>query len=70
MKKNTILLIAAWVLLVPVSLCAQNKTLSTKQLMSRQFYPQRTMSNFQFVGKSNLLSYSTDSLLFLGKATV
>ncbi len=69
MKKNTILLIAAWVLLVPVSLCAQNKTLSTKQLMSRQFYPQRTMSNFQFVGKSNLLSYSTDSLLFLGKAT-
>lgn len=69
MKKNTILLIAAWVLLLPVSLCAQNKTLSTKQLMSRQFYPQRTMSNFQFVGKSNLLSYSTDSLLFLGKAT-
>ena len=44
---------------------AQDKLMSSKQLMSRELYPTRPVRNLQFAG--NLLTYSNDSVLFMGK---
>lgn len=67
MNKTKLVLISAFLLIFSFSLSAQQKKLISKQLMSRQYYPERSMSGFQFVGKSNLLAYSSDSVLYLGK---
>lgn len=69
MNKTKIVLVAVFSLTFSFSLSAQQKKLSSKQLMSRQYYPERSMSGFQFVGKSNMLSYTSDTVLYLGKST-
>ena len=58
--KRIIIVIA---LLVSVSAVAQNKMLSSKQLMTRSLYPQATMRNMQFVGNSNQIAYVQDTVL-------
>ena len=61
--KRIIIVIA---LLVSVSAVAQNKMLSSKQLMTRSLYPQATMRNMQFVGNSNQIAYVQDTVLYMG----
>jgi len=48
------------------TVAAQNKTISSKQLMSRALYPQATMRGFQFVGNTNQIAYIQDTVLFIG----
>ena len=57
----------ALTLAVAVSVFAQDKMLSSKQLMSRNLYPQALMRNVQFVGSTNQIAYTQDSLLFIGQ---
>ena len=54
-------------LVLSVSAFAQNKMLSSKQLMTRSLYPQATMRNMQFVGNSNQIAYVQDTVLYMGK---
>ena len=54
-------------LVLSVSAFAQNKMLSSKQLMTRSLYPQATMRNMQFVGNTNQIAYVQDTVLYMGK---
>ena len=47
------------------TLSAQNKMLSSKQLMSRQLYPDRPVRGVQFVGNTNKVAYVKDSAIFI-----
>lgn len=49
-----------------LSISAQNKMLSSKQLMSGSLYPQRPLRNIQFVANSNDIAYIQDTVLFMG----
>ena len=59
------ILFLALTLTFAVSVFAQNKQLSSKQLMSYNLYPRATMRGFQFVG--NQMSYLQDTVLYLGQ---
>ncbi|MDY5968536.1 MAG: DPP IV N-terminal domain-containing protein [Bacteroidales bacterium] len=63
--KNKIILILAMLAAVCPAV-AQEKLLGSKQLMSRELYPERPLRSVQFAG--NKLAYSNDSVLFMGKA--
>ena len=52
--------------MLTVSVAAQNKMLSSKQLMTRGLYPQATMRGFQFVGNTNQIAYIQDTVLYMG----
>ena len=54
-------------LVLSASAFAQNKMLSSKQLMTRSLYPQATMRNMQFVGNTNQIAYVQDTVLYMGK---
>src|SRR5574344_924255 len=45
---------------------AQDKMLSSKQLMSRNLYPNYPMRNVQFVGNTNTIAYIQDTVLYIG----
>lgn len=62
--KRIIFLAAA--LILTCSLAAQNKMLSSKQLMSRSLYPQTNMRGFQFVGNTDQIAYVQDTVLYMG----
>ena len=64
MRKIALLTIA---LTVSVSVFAQNKMLSSKQLMSGNLYPRATMRSVQFVGTTNQIAYLQDSTLYIGQ---
>lgn len=54
-------------LALSVSVFAQDKMLSSKQLMSYNLYPQSHMRSFQFVGKGNQIAYIQDTVLYMGQ---
>ena len=54
-------------LALSVSVFAQDKMLSSKQLMSYNLYPQSHMRSFQFVGKGNQIAYIQDTVLYTGQ---
>ena len=54
-------------LMLSVSVFAQNKMLSSKQLMNGNLYPQTTIRQVQFVGNTNQIAYVQDSVLYMGK---
>ena len=64
MKKICSLLLVS---LIAFSALAQNKMLTSKQLMSRNLYPNRPMRDIQFVGKTNYIAYIQDTVLYSGK---
>ena len=64
MKKIVLLSIA---LALAVSVFAQNKMLSSKQLMTGALYPHATMRNVQFVGNTNQIAYVQDTVLYIGQ---
>lgn len=68
MKKTYLLLISA-LLCVAGSSFAQNKMLSSKQLMSYNLYPRLDVANTQFVGNTNQYAYSKDTVLYIGKSS-
>ncbi len=68
MNKTYILLLSA-LLCISGGAFAQNKMLSSKQLMSYNLYPRMDVANTQFVGKTNQYAYSKDTVLFIGKTT-
>lgn len=45
---------------------AQNKMLSSKQLMDRSLYPQHEMRGLQFIGNGNHIAYIQDTVLYCG----
>ena len=51
-----------------VSVFAQNKMLSSKQLMAGSLYPRATMRGVQFVGNTNQIAYIQDTVLYIGQA--
>ena len=53
-------------LMLTLSVTAQNKMLSSKQLMTRGLYPQATMRGFQFVGNTDQIAYVQDTVLYMG----
>ena len=57
----------ALTLALTVSVFAQGKMLSSKQLMTRSLYPQASMRNVQFVGNTNQIAYVQDTVLFMGQ---
>lgn len=61
--KRTLFVVA---LMLSVSVFAQNKMLSSKQLMTRGLYPQSTMRGLQFIGNSNQIAYIQDTVLYVG----
>ena len=65
MTKTKYIFLAA-ILMVCGSVPAQNKMLSSKQLMSYNLYPRMDVSNVQFVGNTNQYVYSKDTVLYLG----
>ena len=65
MRKIVLITIA---LTISVSVFAQNKMLSSKQLMSGNLYPRATMWNVQFVGNTNQIAYIQDSVFYIGQA--
>ena len=50
-----------------VSVFAQNKMLSSKQLMTGSLYPRSTMRGVQFVGTTNQIAYIQDTVLYMGQ---
>lgn len=68
MKKTYLLLISA-LLCVAGSSFAQDKMLSSKQLMSYNLYPRLDVANTQFVGNTNQYAYSKDTVLYIGKSS-
>ena len=50
-----------------VSVFAQNKMLSSKQLMTGNLYPRSTMRGVQFVGTTNQIAYIQDTVLYMGQ---
>ena len=50
-----------------VSVFAQNKMLSSKQLMTGNLYPHSTMRGVQFVGTTNQIAYIQDTVLYMGQ---
>ena len=64
MKKSFFLAIT---LTLTVSVFAQNKLLSSKQLMSGNLYPQAPMRGIQFVGNTNQIAYVQDTVLYMGQ---
>jgi dipeptidyl-peptidase-4 len=65
MKKVVIVI---FTLALSVSVFAQNKMLSSKQLMTGSLYPRATMRGVQFVGNTNQIAYVQDTVLYMGKA--
>ena len=61
--KKTLFVVA---LMLSVSVLAQDKMLSSKQLMTRGLYPQATMWGLQFVGNGNQIAYIQDTVLYMG----
>ena len=61
------LFLIALTLVVAANVFAQDKMLSSKQLMTRGLYPQQKMRCMQFVGSSNQIAYIQDSVLFVGQ---
>ena len=61
--KKLIIVVA---LMLSASVFAQNKMLSSKQLMTGSLYPQATMRNLQFVGNTNQVAYVQDTGLYMG----
>ena len=64
MKKSFFLAIT---LTLTVSVFAQNKLLSSNQLMSGNLYPQAPMRGIQFVGNTNQIAYVQDTVLYMGQ---
>lgn len=64
MKKSFVLTI---VLTLTVSVFAQDKLLSSKQLMSGSLYPMPPMRSVQFVGSTNQVAYVQDTVLYMGQ---
>ena len=64
MKKIVLLSIT---LTLAVSVFAQNKMLSSKQLMSGSLYPQSSIRGVQFVGSTNQIAYIQDTILYMGQ---
>ena len=62
--KRFILLAA--VLMLTLSVGAQDKMLSSKQLMTWSLYPQAKMRGLQFVGNTNQIAYVQDTVLYVG----
>ena len=62
--KRFILLAA--VLMLSLSVGAQDKMLSSKQLMTWSLYPQAKMRGLQFVGNTNQIAYVQDTVLYVG----
>lgn len=62
--KRYILLAA--VLMLALSVGAQDKMLSSKQLMTWSLYPQANMRGLQFVGNTNQIAYVQDTVLYVG----
>ena len=60
-------LLFAAALLLSLSVAAQNKMLSSKQLMTRNLYPQAPMRGLQFVGNTDQIAYVQDTVLYMGK---
>ena len=54
-------------LTLSVSVFAQNKMLSSKQLMTGSLYPRATMRSVQFVGNTNQIAYIQDTVLYMGQ---
>ena len=50
-----------------VSVFAQDKLLSSKQLMTRSLYPRASIRNIQFVGNTNQIAYIQDDVLYMGQ---
>lgn len=71
-RKNRIacVLLLAFLCVTAFSLqgVAQNKMLSSKQLMTRSLYPKSTIDNPQYVGNSNKIAYANDTILYVGVA--
>ena len=55
-------------LMLATSAMAQDKMLSSKQLMDRSLYPQRDVSSLQYAGNGNKIAYVKDTLLYMGAA--
>ncbi|MBR3488018.1 MAG: DPP IV N-terminal domain-containing protein [Bacteroidales bacterium] len=64
MKKAFFIMIT---LAFSVSVFAQNKMLSSKQLMTGSLYPRSTMRGVQFVGNTNQIAYIQDTVLYMGQ---
>lgn len=64
--RKTLFWVAA--LTVTLTLSAQDKMLSSKQLMSYNLYPRPTVYNLQFVGNTDHVAYTKDTVLYMGKA--
>ena len=56
----------AAVLMLTLSVGAQDKMLSSKQLMTWSLYPQAKMRGLQFVGNTNQIAYVQDTVLYVG----
>lgn len=61
------LLLFALTLALTAGVFAQNKMLSSKQLMTRGLYPQAPIRNLQFVGNTNQIAYIQDDVLYMGQ---
>lgn len=57
----------ALTLALSVSVFAQDKMLSSKQLMTGSLYPRPTMRGLQFVGSTNQIAYVQDTVLYMGQ---
>ena len=57
----------ALTLALSVSVFAQDKMLSSKQLMTGSLYPRPTMRGLQFVGNTNQVAYVQDTVLYMGQ---
>ncbi|MBR0072544.1 MAG: hypothetical protein IJP95_01775, partial [Bacteroidales bacterium] len=66
MKKITILF--AILQLCATAIVAQNKTLTSNDLMNGRLYPARVRS-VQFVGKSNRFAFVRDNALYIGTSS-
>ena len=64
MKKFSLIIIT---LALSVSVFAQSKMLSSKQLMTGSLYPRATMRGAQFVGNTNQIAYIQDTVLYMGQ---
>ncbi|MCQ2294980.1 MAG: S9 family peptidase [Bacteroidales bacterium] len=57
----------ALTLAISVSVFAQNKMLSSKQLMTGTLYPRPTIRGLQFVGSTNQTAYVQDTVVYYGQ---
>lgn len=57
----------ALTLALSVSVFAQDKMLSSKQLMTGSLYPRSNMRGLQFVGSTNQVAYIQDTVLYMGQ---